>query len=454
MKIIKKISLIFIGILLSLVFLEIGLQTVSFAITTIKNYKINKQLKNKDAITILCLGESTTDGQWPPILQKILDEKSKDKKFNVIDKARYACDTNDLLDFFLSDYSLNENKIDIIISMMGINDRDRHIVSIKKTQFKTLKLFYLIEQHLVSNLFAQEQKIYKERDFNSIVNIVNKYLFEKKFEEAINLLENIADTSLSPNQIGEKYNLLITAYFNHAVMTGKEKIFFPKLKKYISDFRNGDKLFNFYAYLTILIYERNIKEIEDLFHFDTNEHFVEFINQNFDLIMINIDNLKLLGMNELARKIEDTIYNTINDNSNMDSQIRKTGYVALNHFINKEYVTSNNLFDLQTKILLNKKLKTTTKNYLKLYNICNNNNIQLIAMQYPVRRIKPLKEMLKFCDGTIFISNEENFKQALKTHKIEEIFNDRFAGDFGHCTDFGNTIIAENVAETILNLYN
>ena len=453
MKIIKKISLIFIGTLLSLVFLEIGLQTVSFAITTIKNYKINKLLKNKDAITILCLGESTTDGQWPPILQKILDEKSKNKKFNVIDKARYACDTNDLLNLSLSDYFLKKNKIDIIISMMGINDRDRCIVSIKKTKFKTLKLFYLIEQHLVSNLFAQEQKICKERDFNRIFDIVYKYIFEKKFEEAINLLENIADTSLSPSQIGEKYDLLITAYFNYAVMTGKEKLFFSKLKKYILNFRNGDKLFNFYIYLTILIYERNIKEIEDLFHFDSNEHFVDFINQNFDLIMINIDKLKLLGMNELARKIEE-IYNTINDNSNMDSQIRKTGYVALNHFINKEYTVSDNLFDLQTKILLNNKLKITTINYLKLYNICNNDNIQLIAMQYPVRSIKPLKEMLKFCDGTIFISNEENFKQALKTHKIEEIFNDRFAGDFGHCTELGNTLIAENVAETILKLYN
>ena len=110
MKIIKKISLIFIGTLLSLVFLEIGLQTVSFAITTIKNYKINKLLKNKDAITILCLGESTTDGQWPPILQKILDEKSKNKKFNVIDKARYACDTNDLLNLSLSDYFLKKKQ--------------------------------------------------------------------------------------------------------------------------------------------------------------------------------------------------------------------------------------------------------------------------------------------------------------------------------------------------------
>ena len=35
-----------------------------------------------------------------------------------------------------------------------------------------------------------------------------------------------------------------------------------------------------------------------------------------------------------------------------------------------------------------------------------------------------------------------------------DIFVDMFGGSFGHCTELGNTIIAENVAETILKLYN
>ena len=78
-------------------------------------------------------------------------------------------------------------------------------------------------------------------------------------------------------------------------------------------------------------------------------------------------------------------------------------------------------------------------------------------MQYPTLSVEKLKQDLKdspYYDKIIFISNEENFKQALKTHKSEEIFRDMFAGTFGHCTEFGNTLIAENVAETILKLYN
>lgn len=143
MKILKKISLIIVGIILSLVILEIGLQTVYYSNKLIKNYKINKQLKDKDTITILCLGESTTDGQWPPILQKILDEKSKNKKFNIIDAGKIGCNTNDII-IKASNIILNEN-IDIIISMMGINDINNNVIKIRRYKLKIFKLFYLLK---------------------------------------------------------------------------------------------------------------------------------------------------------------------------------------------------------------------------------------------------------------------------------------------------------------------
>jgi hypothetical protein len=53
----------------------------------------------------------------------------------------------------------------------------------------------------------------------------------------------------------------------------------------------------------------------------------------------------------------------------------------------------------------------------------------------------------------MFIGNDTNFKEALKNHKTEDIFKDMFGKTFGHCTELGNTLIAENVAEIILKLY-
>ena len=127
-----------------------------------------------------------------------------------------------------------------------------------------------------------------------------------------------------------------------------------------------------------------------------------------------------------------------------------------------EGIKSNKVhFDDRANIKKSKKLnkENTKKNYnyiiQEIYR--NNENSLVFPMQYPTLSVEKLKQDLKdspYYDKLIFISNEENFKQALQTHKTEDIFRDMFAGTFGHCTEFGNTLIAENVAETILKLYN
>lgn len=149
MKIIKKISLIFIGILLSLIILEFCLQTASFTLTTIKRYK-NKITKAPNTITILCLGESTTDNQWPPILQKILNRKSKNKKFNVIDEGIGATNTRKIAER-ISDNLINYNP-DVVIMMMGINDAGLGYTNYK---IKFLALFSLIFSNIKQKKFLE-----------------------------------------------------------------------------------------------------------------------------------------------------------------------------------------------------------------------------------------------------------------------------------------------------------
>ncbi len=139
MKIIKKISLIIIGIILSLIILEIGLQLSGVTLTAIKKYG-NKKTKDSNTITILCLGESTTDGQWPPVLQKILDEKSKNKKFNVVDEGVVGTNTKKISEKIV-DFLLKYNP-DIVISMIGINDGG---LVYQQSKIKILNLIKLIK---------------------------------------------------------------------------------------------------------------------------------------------------------------------------------------------------------------------------------------------------------------------------------------------------------------------
>lgn len=90
-KILKLILTILIGVFLSILCLEVFLQTTSFLLSKYVEYKSSKSENtkinnNKDTITVLCVGESTTYHQWPIQLQNYLDNNSN-KNFNVITVA-------------------------------------------------------------------------------------------------------------------------------------------------------------------------------------------------------------------------------------------------------------------------------------------------------------------------------------------------------------------------------
>ena len=109
-------------------------------------------IKDTNTITILCLGESTTDGQWPPILQAILNKKSKNKKFIVIDEALSGTNTRRIAEK-IENYLIKYNA-DIVISMMGINDSG---LDYKKYKIKILSLFLLIISHIKQHFYYTEE---------------------------------------------------------------------------------------------------------------------------------------------------------------------------------------------------------------------------------------------------------------------------------------------------------
>jgi len=94
----------------------------------------------------------------------------------------------------------------------------------------------------------------------------------------------------------------------------------------------------------------------------------------------------------------------------------------------------------------------TEYHYQQLYKKLNEDGIRYIAMQYPRVNIDTLKNMFKGDEDVIFVSNEENFNNALKEGSYDDYFIDKFSDefDFGHCNPKGNKLIAENVANIIL----
>ncbi len=95
-------------------------------------------------------------------------------------------------------------------------------------------------------------------------------------------------------------------------------------------------------------------------------------------------------------------------------------------------------------------LPVTIENYLQLKEIITRRGIKLVAVQYPMRSINPLKEILGSDQKVIFIDNESLFKKAVAGSSYADYFVDHFGGDFGHCTAKGNSLLAGHVADAIL----
>ena len=152
--IIKRFLLIFIGIILSLVLLECGLRFAGWTISSYQQYQNNKSLKNKSQYTIICLGESTTKGQYPVKLQQILNEKYPNK-FSVIDCGIPATNLSIILE--LLNNNIDKYNPNIAVCMMGINNNltdfnksiefSDNTEYIKKSKTINLRIYLILIKH-------------------------------------------------------------------------------------------------------------------------------------------------------------------------------------------------------------------------------------------------------------------------------------------------------------------
>lgn len=93
----------------------------------------------------------------------------------------------------------------------------------------------------------------------------------------------------------------------------------------------------------------------------------------------------------------------------------------------------------------------TIQNYRLIKELVLERGIILVAVQYPLRPVAPLKELLGPSRQIFFVENVDAFHNAIQNESFDDYFSDRFAGNFGHCTPKGNKFLAQDIAEVILN---
>jgi len=170
-SILQKAFFVISGLFLSLVILETGLRAGGFVLLSLQEYKNMLSLKQKGTYRIMCLGESTTQDQYPGFLEKILNQRNIGITFSVIDKGLSGANTNIIvsqLEAYLDAY-----KPDMVVTMMGINDRDSLFFSNETVNnspspgsflksLRTYKLLNLLRRHVEAKI--KEIKLNNKKD--------------------------------------------------------------------------------------------------------------------------------------------------------------------------------------------------------------------------------------------------------------------------------------------------
>ena len=122
---------------------------------------------------------------------------------------------------------------------------------------------------------------------------------------------------------------------------------------------------------------------------------------------------------------------------------------------NEVEIKYRNKFSLSTDQLKSYTVKNfyehpaTQNNYKKIANYLANKNINLIIMQYPLRPVEPIKDLLSDYSKIQYVENYTEFELASKKIAYKELFLDRFAEDFGHFTPTSAKIIAQNIMQQV-----
>lgn len=496
----QKIWLILFGAALSLIIIDIIFQSGGFIYLILKDNRNRIALRKGGQYQILFLGESTTaEGGWnsyPRKAGRILEKRVPDIKFSVINKGAPGVDTTYLLSR-LED-NLKQYKPNMVITMMGINDQAADVAHggdssgvisyIKSVRlYKFLKLFWVKarEKDILKELYLTRARYYQEKDdhsmaerlFNKAIKIKPKdyeaYIeFARYYLERENYFkaEQLLNRAIEANGRAYVPYLEYGRYWMERQEYSKsEEMFRKALDLSDNDYRVFIELGQCYNDA------KKFTDAEEMFKkavasnpqaYDAYLEFGRYYHQRqayAEAEALLKKSLELNPGNEVACMEMGWCYAGQGRLSLAEEMFRKAiemapkvdiVYTELARFYENEG-RKKEAQEIINKVV--KKVRSTDevsemtgRNYRKLAEIVLNRGIKLVCVQYPRRRLEPLKRIFKSAGKIKFVDNEKTFNNAIREGAYDDYFVDRFAGDFGHFTDKGADLLAKNVAEVII----
>jgi lysophospholipase L1-like esterase len=405
--------------------------TVFFTCLEVSIYLFQLSLQNKNIstaksseYTILTLGESTTadagtpNGQsWPRVLERLFHEKGI--SVTVINKALVGTTTTSLVAHL--DSYIKEVQPDLVVTMMGVNDSPKFwynnydLVRRKDSGFE-LKSIKLIK------FLINYEKI-KEENSNIAKNLISPSALDYK---DFNQLTQIIKQSPLGSEEFKKIENTVTMYLQNKSETEKSQFYaligYEAQPPWGSDDKLFDKAYYFYN--------------QAITHNIMVEHGLEIV---------------LLLAKRLQRNNDCKVF--IDMAINQNAEISDTSLNRLIECLPKEsaYINSVLLKSNKDFKYIDSNIKPTHKNYQYFKDYLSRTKICWIAMSYPLRQISDelISLHLEKNPHILILENQNQFRDALKTHAYQDIFYDNFASDFGHTTAYGSELIAKNVFSKI-----
>ncbi len=473
----QRIILVLFGLFLVFVFLEASLRLGGFILLSMQEYRNSQSIKQKGVYRIMCLGESTTRGQYPQFLEQALNQRNIGARFSVIDKGMGGKNTSIIISKVES--YIDEYHPDAVVAMMGINDRGEYIPFEAATTskgmllirpFRTYKLTRLLWLHILAK--AKEIGFYKPSE--------DRWSFKKNqtYFSGIGLKE-VPDGSISTEDLFKKtialnpkddkaYVELGWFYLTQFKFSQAEGVLRKAIElnpknddAYVKLgwFYHEQKKFSQAEGVLRKAIELNPKNDDAYVKLGWFYHEQKKFSQAEGVLRKAIE---LNPKNDDAYVKLGWFYHEQKKFSQAEGVLRKA--IELNPKNDKAYGAASSSYKEMGRSGLAKEydkkanslrleyyLPLTVNNYRKLKEILDKRGIRLVCVQYPVRNIEPLKKIFQEETGNIiFVDNERVFKEALKKASYKKYFRDMFAGDFGHCTEKGNQLLAQNIANTIL----
>jgi tetratricopeptide (TPR) repeat protein len=444
----------------------------------------NRQSLREGTIRVLCLGESTTMDQYPRFLERALNAAGTRNRFAVIDKGVGGTNTGLILSK-LPEW-LELYRPHVVVTMMGINDGDWAVplsdgasflerVANRVWSWRTVKLVRLAFEksrrldESVGRAAAPPQDPVQRGDFEQ--SLGNPKEAERWYTKALEIdpadesaLLRLGDLLFQDYRDSrrEESGRRAESFFEAAAKLRPENPSLPVrfgdlyLRRFIhlKSPEWGRRAENYYRQALrgdagdarvfigmgeLLQARGELDEAETWFRraaelpsgrLEASRRLGEYFGNNFDYA--DRDKWKE------AEKWYGRAFRMDPDDEIMGEMSRQFGLA---------YGAARAPADFEKNPLYR---PITVKNYRRIRDEILSRGIAMVSVEYPMRPAWPLAAVVENRPGTFLVDNEKSFREAVAREGYEAIFSDRFGEVFGHCTEAGNELLADNIAAVIL----